>query len=141
VNLKSSIQKVGSFVYQLAILALILYVGYILFRQININYQTNLKIEKLKQEVSSLEKRNANLDNLLIYYQSKTYRDLEARKRIGMKKAGETALVVPENKDEEVQETEGKQTAEGRQDNQEIPNYLKWLNQIFGKEELILGGV
>jgi hypothetical protein len=66
---------------------------------------------------------------------------LEARKRIGMKKAGETALVVPENKDEEVQETEGKQTAEGRQDNQEIPNYLKWLNQIFGKEELILGGV
>lgn len=136
-KLKPFIQKVGNFAYQLGILILILYLGFILFRQINVNYKTNLKIKEFRRQISSLERQNNNLGNLLIYYQSNIYKELEARKRIGLKKEGEKALVVPENKDKDMEmEKIEEQQVNGEKPVQENANYLKWYREIFENQGL-----
>lgn len=130
-NFGDIFRKIGGSFYRLLILALILYLGLALFRQINNNYQTNLQIDSLKTDISSIQGQNINLENLLVYYQSATYKELEARKRMGLKKEGEKVLISPENKDSQPEEFE---QTEKSTDTQKVPNYQKWFQLILGKE-------
>ncbi|PJB51844.1 hypothetical protein CO101_00580 [Candidatus Berkelbacteria bacterium CG_4_9_14_3_um_filter_39_23] len=133
-KIKRSGKKLGLFAYNILILALVIYSGFIVYRQIKLNYQTNLKIDDFKGEIESTNIQNKNLNNLLVYYQSNTYKELEARKRLGMKKAGETIVIAPENTDkaEEVQEEQSIQNSA----KDTTPNYQKWFNLIFQDVEL-----
>ena len=128
-KIKKSSKKLGLFTYNILILALVIYSGFIVYRQIKINYETNLKIDDFMGEIDSIEVQNRNLNNLLVYYQSNTYKELEARKRLGMKKAGETIVISPENTDK-VEEEQAQQPIQNTTEDT-IPNYQKWFDLIF----------
>lgn len=71
---------------------------------LNKNYVTNFTIRSLKTSITELEQRIAFLHSKLIYLQSNAYRELEVKRRLGMKRIGEQAVLVPSN-------VEPKQTA------------------------------
>ncbi|TSC92969.1 MAG: Uncharacterized protein CEN89_334 [Candidatus Berkelbacteria bacterium Licking1014_7] len=125
-------KKIAIFLYQLLILALVIYSGFVVVKKINENYKTNQEIQKYQDEIRQLKIENYNLSNLLIYYQTKTFKEIEARKRLGMKKEGETILVSPENKNGQTDIQQQQQT----EMSQPAPNYQLWYNLIFHRERL-----
>lgn len=66
---------------------------------LNKNYATSSSIRSLKASITELEQRIAHLHNQLVYLQSTSYRELELKRRLGLKRIGETAVLVPSNID------------------------------------------
>ncbi len=58
------------------------------------NYQLNQTIETTKQEVEELSARNEKLRLLLGFYQTPEYQEVEAKRRLGLKRPDETAMLV-----------------------------------------------
>ncbi len=58
------------------------------------NYQINQTIEFTRQEVSDLSARNEKLKLLLTFYQTPEYQEVEAKRRLGLKRPDETAVLV-----------------------------------------------
>lgn len=79
----------------LAIAYIVLNLG----RAIQTNYHTSQQIRTLKQEIAALTTRTAHLKNTIVYYKSRTYQELEAKRRLGLKRPGETVVLVPGNID------------------------------------------
>jgi hypothetical protein len=90
---------------------LALFVAYVLLnlgRAIRTNYYTSTKIHELKQQIANSTTQTIFLKNELIYYKSRSYQELEAKHRLGLKRPGETVVLVPVNADPTI---ETKQTA------------------------------
>jgi cell division protein FtsB len=96
------------------------------------NYQINQQIRKLEAEISSIQQQNAVLTNLIEYYKSETYAEIEARAKLGLKKKGEIAVALPsknnENESTDILSGEINSSYESR------PNYLKWYDFFAGRE-------
>jgi len=58
------------------------------------NYHLRLRVDQAKAEVAKMELRNQKLTLLLSYYGSPSYQDIEARRRLGLKKPDETTFVL-----------------------------------------------
>lgn len=111
-------------------LAVLLTAGYLLFlfgRSAYRNYQINQRIEELETSISTLEEQNADLKNLIAYYQTETFRELEARRKLGLKKPGEIVIALPENTETP---PESENPEEKKQTN--IPNPKRWWEFLFG---------
>jgi len=111
---------------------LALYLIFLVGRAVYLNFRVKQRILEIETEVKSLKADNQRLANLISYYQTETFRELEARSKLGLKKPGETVIAVPENADEPLEERRpGAQPAD--QASQVIPNYVKWWEYLFGE--------
>jgi len=111
-------------------IVIIIYLAFILSRSLWQNYNVNREIKTLEQEVLVLEERNQRLKNLVLYYQTDSYKEKEARRKLLMKMPQEKVLALPEveyshKEQEEIEE-------EAQLDNYQEPNYQLWLKYIFG---------
>lgn len=73
-------------------------IGYLLFLtygSVISNYRTNQKINNLEEEISLLELEKQYLADLNLYYATDTYKELEARRKLGLKKKGEAVIKIP----------------------------------------------
>lgn len=86
--------KIGSFLNKLLLYLLIVYTFFMLGRSIWQNYQLKKQIEGIQREISQIKQRNQDLNNLIIYYQSPGFREVEARQKLGLKKPGEKVVIV-----------------------------------------------
>ncbi|MEK7184292.1 MAG: septum formation initiator family protein [Patescibacteria group bacterium] len=84
-------------VFALGIAYILLNLG----RAIQTNYTTSQQIRTLKQEITRLTNHTAYLKNTIVYYKSRTYQELEAKRRLGLQRPGETVVLVPGNTDPE----------------------------------------
>jgi cell division protein FtsB len=112
---------------------LILYTFFMLGRSIWINYQLNKETEKLNLEIEEAKIQNQNLENLILYYKSDSFREVEARKKLGLKKPGETVVAVPVSKTSNFQvelETK-KQNISEKEDEEQISNWRLWWKLFF----------
>ena len=73
-----------------------------------------LKLEQLKVETLVLKEQ-------LGYVQSEEFTEKEAREKLGMTKEGETVVILPEDFEEMVEQSQGAVETE------EIPNWKQWL--------------
>ena len=81
---------------------LALFVAYVLLnlgRAIRTNYYTSQRIHDLKQQIASMTTQTLFLKNELVYYKSRSYQELEAKRRLGLKRPGEIVVLVPTNTD------------------------------------------
>lgn len=81
---------------------LALFVAYVLLnlgRAIRINYYTSQRIHDLKGQIATMTTQTFFLKNELVYYKSRSYQELEAKRRLGLKRPGETVVLVPRNTD------------------------------------------
>lgn len=76
------------------VIALFLFALYSNIRLIVRNYNLQKRVETVRTEVSQMQTRNEKLRLILSYYQTPAYQEIEARRRLQVKKPEETMLSV-----------------------------------------------
>jgi cell division protein FtsB len=72
----------------------VFYFGFLLYQAVYVNYQTNKKISELNKSLAESTKGQKNLQDLIAYYKTDTFQELEARKKLGLKMPGEKVIKV-----------------------------------------------
>lgn len=81
------------------------------------------EIKKVEQEVSELEEENLRLKNLIVYFQSQSYKEKELRERLGYQKPGEKVIYFVDNNEEEELSLP--------KEEEKKPNWKMWLDYLF----------
>jgi hypothetical protein len=118
----STPSKRNSMVPILILLAAV-YFGFLLYQSVYVNYQTNKKI-------SEAEGEQENLKDLIAYYKTDTFQELEARKKLGLKLPGEKVVKVEVPKVATKEESSKPQTkSDNKRSNPEL-----WLEFLFDQK-------
>lgn len=125
---KSIIRRVLSFkLFFLAGICVAFVFGPALGGEFYRNYQIEKEIGSLKGEIAAMENNNYELSKLVEYYNTEEYKEIEARKRLGVKKEGESVAIIKQGVQSENIEQGGLEII----NNDNYPNYLKWWNYFF----------
>ncbi|MDZ7587157.1 MAG: septum formation initiator family protein [Patescibacteria group bacterium] len=73
----------------------IFWIIFLLGRSVWQNWNLKHSIWKLNEQIVILKKEKKDLENLNLYYSSDAFKELEARKRLGLKKPGEKMVILP----------------------------------------------
>lgn len=119
------------FLGRVVLVLLLVYTLFLLGRSVYFNYQTNQEIRALKTSIVQDKDEVENLKNLIAYYQTESFRELEARRKLGLKKPGEEVVSLPENVSAP-NLPEKQKAATILEKRFESPNYQKWWEFIFG---------
>ncbi len=92
--------------------------------------QVQKEIDSLKNEIESFEKDNYKLSQLAEFYKTDEWKEIEARKRLNMKKEGESLVIITEPDD-----SNGKALSAEIDSSENLPNYVKWWNYFFASKE------
>jgi len=100
-----------------------------LYQALALNYSTSQKIKNLKSEISTLEANKNMLEDLIMYYQTDAFKELEARKKLGMRKPDEKVLVV------ETKEVTDKpvEPIKAVEETPQASNFSLWMKYFSGK--------
>lgn len=122
---------------QFIFILLVVYVLFILGRSIYKNYQTNKKITNLENEITRLGQENQYLQNIILYYQTDSFKEVEARRKLNMQKPGEKVMAVELQSAPEVEALEDSLQNITQESNQanlvSESNALRWKEFLFGK--------
>lgn len=86
--------QLSSFMVKGGSILLIIYAVFLLGRSIWTNYDLRQSIRKLNDQISTLEQQKKGLSDLNIYYQSDSYKELEARRKLNMKMPDEKVVII-----------------------------------------------
>jgi cell division protein FtsB len=92
--------KLGKFPKIWTWIFLVLVFGYLVFifsKTVWKNYNINQQIFTLQKETDVLQQENLQLKNLVVYYQSDSYKEREARLLLNYKAPGEKVVAFPLN--------------------------------------------
>jgi hypothetical protein len=81
----------------------------------------------LVAEITQLEKEKEKLEQEKVFRETEEFVEREARDKLRMTKGGEHILVLPENQNEENPKSKLQIS-----NNEESPNWKKWLDYWFG---------
>jgi len=114
---------IGSFFLFVVVLYLLFTVG----RSVWVSYQSNQDIDLESEKAIALESEINYMKNQIAYYKTNTYREKQAREKLGFIAPGERALALP------VDEPEDK-VLDTTQSEVKIktPNYRLWWIYFFG---------
>lgn len=131
-NIKQLIASGSGLTEKLLVLAVILYIGVSVGRSVMQNYQVNQQIDGLRSEIAALKQEARYLEYLINYYQTDTFKELQAREQLGWHLPGETVLSVPvEEGDVAADERKALAPIEEKEE-RELANYEKWYRYFFG---------
>lgn len=82
----------------------------------------------LERKIAELEAQNAELTSSIAYFQTDTYREEQARLKLGFAGVGEKAVTVPLGK-----AATGEETHEAEAQPNSTSNVTLWLNYFFSK--------
>lgn len=111
---------------------LTIYLVFLVGRSVYTNFRVKQQLAQIEVEIKNLKSENQRLTNLIAYYQTETFRELEARSKLGLKKPGEIVIALPENADEPLKEKVDR-TPKRDQGKASVPNYIKWWEYFFGE--------
>lgn len=115
------------FVAPVLILLALVYIGFLLYQAVYVNYQTNTKIDALNESLRENKIDKQNLEVLIAYYQTDSFRELEARKKLGLKMPGEKVIKV-----DLAEETKPKpQAAIAEPIHRQKTNLEYWVDYLF----------
>lgn len=122
-------KKLFDLAIKVATYIFIFYILFLLGRVLWLNFNLKESIEKLQEQIVVLEQQKKDLNNLILYYQSDSFKELEARRKLGYKKPGEKVVILElspssENFPEEVEKE--KQGVAGKSTASEEPNWQLW---------------
>ena len=79
--------------YIIGVIALI-YLTILVGKAVYINYQTDQRVKKLKTNLDTLETENQNLKNQIAYVQTESFKEKEARRKLGLVKPDEKVVIL-----------------------------------------------
>lgn len=116
----------------IVLLAASVYIGFLLYQSVYFNFQLNSKVEKLKTQIAKQETERLGFEAIISYYQTSTFQELEARRKLGMRFPGEKVVAVevkPQQPD-----LDSDETLSGDSQRASSTNNLKlWLDFFTGK--------
>ncbi len=98
------------------------------------NIKINKDIEIEKQQIKQLEQKKSNLELALVYYQTKSFKETEARQRLNLQSADEHVVALPQASSEPsfiIVTTDDHTT--NKADTTTTPPYLAWWRLFFAK--------
>jgi len=107
-------------------LAIIILISFPLAKNISRRYKLNKEIQGLGKEISDLETRNKDLKQLISYLESDQFVEEKARLDLGLKKEGESVVVIQENPADA-----SKASNEENAKKENLTNFDKWWNYFF----------
>ncbi len=105
----------------------VLYLLFLLGKSLWTNYHLRVSIRTLNLQIATLEQQKIDLANLNVYYRSDSFKELEARRKLGLKRPDEKIFLVSgattttTNFEEELE-----QEQEGVTSKEENLNQTKW---------------
>jgi len=128
----SILQTFGGLTRALVVLALIVYGAYVIGRSVFANYTINQQIASLRGQIHQIEVDIAELKNLIVYYESDSFKEIEARRRLGMRAPGEQVVILPKPEDRKLPDGTPETVIEAQKEKDAIPNPQKWISYILG---------
>jgi cell division protein FtsL len=107
-------------------LAMVAYLGVLVFQIVQHNYELSRQIDKLQDQITHLQTDNQQLGYEVQYYKTGSFQEKEARSKFGLSAPGESVIVLP------------KQVAHASDDGAAKPakprqsNFLQWWHFLFG---------
>lgn len=123
-------KKLPDLAAKVGIYLFVFYILFLLGKAILTNYNLKNTIGKLQQQIAILDQQKKDLKNLILYYQSAAFQELEARKKLGLKAPGEKVMILPvpsnseANFPEEV--TQEQKAVAGQNQKRTAPNWRLW---------------
>lgn len=123
--------QLTSFLVRIGSILLIFYILFLLGRSVWTNYDLRQSIKKLNTQIATLEQQKIDLRNLNLYYSSESFKELEARRKLGFKKPDEKVVIIASAQDtnnfeQELNADRGK-VAE-KKNEETTSNWLLWLD-------------
>lgn len=113
---------------------LIVLLGTALGKEIIHKYQVEREIQSLQKEVGALDQKNIELKSLITYLNSDTYKEEQARLKLGLQRPGESVItVLGANSDSAAAAAAAAVTAEQSGSGTSVQNPHRWLS-YFTKE-------
>jgi cell division protein FtsB len=106
------------------------YVGFLLYQSVYYNFQLNNKVEKLEAQIAKQEAEKLGFEALITYYQTNTFQQLEARRKLGMRFPGEKIVIV--ELAQKQTDLGGEKTTDS-QGNSSVSNLKLWFKFFSGK--------
>jgi cell division protein FtsL len=105
-----------------------LYIGYYLVVTVKHNYDLQKQISSLQQQIDDLKLERQQLQYKIQYYQTDSYKEKEARAKLGLQAPGEGVVILPQ-KDEPSTPQDTKPKAKPKS------NPQQWLDFLSGKAD------
>jgi len=110
----------------LIIFLVIIYLFFIIGKTTFNNYNSNKELDQEEQKVLALESDIEGMQNKINYYQTSSFKEKEAREKLGYRAPGENVLSLPID-----QESEKGTDASLGEVKIKTPNYRYWLSYFF----------
>ena len=110
----------------LIIFAVIVYLFVVVGKTVHGNYNSNKDIQKQEDVVNELELELTSIQNKINYYQTASFKEKEAREKLGYKAPGEYVISLPI--DQEKDKSEDQSLGEVHI---KTPNYRYWWSYFF----------
>ena len=95
------------------------------------NYAINKELANLKNEIVQLQEEGRRLTYLIAYLGTESFKEREARRKLGYKKPGEQVLALPNSILEELTPGQANEST-GEAQPPQSTNPQKWWEFIFG---------
>jgi cell division protein FtsB len=105
----------------LAMFAFVIYLIFVVGKSVIANYKSNKDIDKQAEKLVALQSDLHDLQNQINYYQTYSFKEKEARAKLGYKAPGENVLSLPIDTEEEKAADSGFAEAKIKE-----PNYRLW---------------
>lgn len=93
--------------------------------------KVNNDIKDLKKEIADIESQNNDLTDMIEYLDTMSFKEKEARLKLGLQKEGEKTLIITSPYSElQTKKEEGKNMEEPK-----YSNTLKWWKYFFNRDE------
>ena len=121
-------QKFNQNIFNILMFGFGLYLIYLIGNLSWKNYHIDQTTNDLRQTTENYEIENQSLNDYLAYYKSKSYQELELRRRLMLKKPGENVVLLPIRKDDDrtLYISQERQLIEYKKEQNKVPNYYKW---------------
>ncbi len=103
----------------------IIYLFFIVGKSILTNYNSNKDLENQEKNIQALQNKINLMENQINYYKTTSFKEKEAREKLGYKAPGESVIALPLDKEED--KIADDQLGEV---NIKTPNYSLWWSYI-----------
>ena len=112
---------------------LVIYTFAMLGRSVLVNYQLQKQTKNIEASITDIKNQNKGLQNLVLYYQSDSFREVEARRKLGYKKPDEKVFIVSVQKfkDFDTEIESQKESLSTNQQEKKQSNLSLWWQYIF----------
>ena len=106
---------------------ILVFISVSLAKEIVRRYEVSKEIKELEQEIVTLESRNAELDELIAFFNTEEFLEKEARTRLNLQKPGEQVMIIPDVQMAEEQEEKASLELS-------LSNPAHWWNHFFAEQ-------